>query len=924
MAIEQAIFTCCRARRDVGTTGFGYYSVTAGMDELRKNSAELSMLSSSYSAPRNQELWWSSSPDEAQRNASEKAAIAEHHPISFGYRLIEIDGREKAVFTFGKNLGRDIQGTRPGNIMVNTVAADLSDVAVYPFEYFDCPEIFVGYDRDFFVNAPDTPAPDLVRPEALTAVGSVTRKMAEEFLAQDSRRADLLVSMLQFVLDYNDPDQVTRQVMICDRKENIILWTAALSLCFPREIAKRFSFCTYSFLGSNDSGTVSIEPTMLCGVYSASINGDPEDRRATNYDFDLEAERIESALFDFERGFFTEAEPRCPGFMMILRGALMGGYDQLSDYHRFIMEETSCRAIDNDFAKGCCYYLIRKFKNQVSLSYLADAAAFARKYMDAAALRQLLETAFGCTLEQGEMSGSFSEIMSLSSACIEAGAVGKDYVYGVCIGFLRNAFLEQSLSRDEYLEAKQGIKGIFDGCGDSFEQAFADALTAGGLTEMIPSITKKWILLELAELLCRRAAEGGGTDVICGSGSDAQLLRAVVGRAVESEEQSRAELIGVFGGMFPDDAQRLCLADSLIAELGEGSEAYSDLVGCIASVAVGGSGREAAAIAADKPYKRQFFAVCTSRLLAEGSFEKAEKLFGEMTSGEISGGYSEYYTDMTAVMLSLADPDKKDAEAAAAEVFRTFEFAKANGALDGTADSISAAFVKAVVSSCAWFALDEASGKMLDEMVSGGCAGFFLNNGVARNMLIMRYAAESADTPKTKPPVSAEDMGTLDLSLIPKEDLPEVCELLAEFFAKRSIDSGSALSEAEGLFIGSGTNDERAALRDTLERAVRAAAKLSPKEQRAKLTAETLTILSVLCKTDLKSAGEELYELKVKLDDVCEAFESKEILKFVKEHGGNESRIKGMTAELAEGYDSKKHGGVFGRLRSRFGKGKNG
>lgn len=915
MAIEQAIFTCCRARREMGTTGFGYYSVTAGMDDLRKNSQELSMLSSSYSAPRNQELWWSSSPDDAVRNASEKAAIAERHPISFGYRLIDIGGTEKAVFTYGKNLGRDIQGSRPGNIMVNTVAADLSDVEAYPFEYFDSPEIFVGYDRDFFVNSPDTPAPDLDRPNSLTVGGSITREMVEDFLTQDSKRAELLVSMLQFVLDYNDPDYVTRQVMICDRKENIILWTAALSLCFPREIAKRFSFCTYSFLGSADSGSVSIERTMLCGVYSASANGDPEDRRATNYDFDLEAERIENALFDFERGFFTEAEPRCPSFMMILRSAFMGGYEQLASYHRFIIEETSCREIGNDLARGCCYYFIQKSKNQVSLSYLSDAADFAKKYMSAAALKNLLETAYACTLEQGEISGYFADIMSLSKSCIDIGACDKSYVYGVCLGFLKNAFLTLSLSRNEYLEAKQGIKEIFDGCGDSFERAFADLLTAQEQTGILSGSTKKWILLELAELLCRRAADIGGIDCLCSNGSDAVLFRTALGMAIGSEENNRDELIAVFGDMFPDDAQKLGFADALMTELGESSPAYNDLIGYIAALCADGANEAAAEFAADKPYMRQFFAACTSRLISNGSFDRAASVYGAMAADKLGSAYSKYLTDMIAAMLALSDGGESENNyTAAANVYRTFEFAAKKNALPGTADSICEAFAKAAVHSGAWYDLSSELGDMLLGLNEGSGSDFFKTDSRARNMLVMYCAASEKS--------SCESVGTLDCSVISTKDSPAVCALLADAFAKRCIDCGSALGERDRLFIDSSAPDSQKLLETTLSTVFSYILSSAPKELRAKLAAELLALMSVYCGTDLKSKGGEIYDSKVKTDDVIACFDSQEINGFVRDCGG--STIAKMTAEISEGFEAKKQGGVFGRLRSRFGRGKNG
>ena len=910
MSIEKALFTCCKARRETGTTGLGYYSVTAGMDAVRRSSQQISLMSSSYSAPRNQELWWSSAADEKTRDAEEKAAIKQHHPEAFTYRLIEEDGIEKAVFSFGKNLGRDVHGFRPGNILVSTVVCDPDDVEGYPFEYFGSKEIFTDLDREFFVNAPDEPAADLDAPESLEKGGRVTREDAEQFISEDPQRSELLMMMLQFLLDYNDPGQVTRQVMICDRMENIIYWTAALSLIFPKEIAQKFSFCTYSFLGTPDSGTVNLEPTMLCGVYSPSVNGDPEDRRATNYDFEFEAERIESALFDFEHGFFTESEPRCGYFAMMLKSALMNGFSGLEDYHRFLIDRTSYRSIDNDFARGSSVYLILRFRNQMSLNYLADAADFAEKYMDADALGELFDTAFGCTAGQGIMSSAFGDISELAVKCIDCGAKDKSEIYDLLLSFLKGGFTAQTLSRDEYLEAKGCIKSIFERCGDSFETCFAQALDSEDLRNELPGVTKKWVLLELAEILSRKAA-AEGREGICGDSSDAQLFREAVTRALGSEEKERSALIRVFGDMFPENERRY-FAQALAAESKGGTALYDDVIGYMAEQFADGC-TDMAAAAAESGVKQQFFSACAARLVNGGSYETAALRCRELLSESLDGAYNDRADEMTDLLIALSEDD--DADKAAANVYSAIETAeRAGDDSDKAKKAVCEAFCQTLKRHGKWYSPGEAAAEMCISLAEQCGRDMFTEDSIMRNVLIMCEAAVGASGGKT--PLA------LDISAIEKDELSGVSAALAESMVKRAADGGCMLDIP--AYIDPESVPHPGPEEETLIRAFRGILKTQSGDRRAELAAQTAVRLAVCGRVNFRRLGEDMYDNKLRPDDLSEYLEDKQIYTYLKEHGKTVSELKRISEELSGGYSEKRGGGVFGKIRSRFGKGKNG
>ena len=126
MDIEQAIYTYVKVRYDTRTAGFGFYSLTAGMELLLSKSRELRALVSSYIPPRNSDIWLAAEEtDPAVRDAEEERRITEHHPISFGYTIVNAGSRRLAVMTYGKNLGRDLAPVpQEGNCLVNTVVLE--------------------------------------------------------------------------------------------------------------------------------------------------------------------------------------------------------------------------------------------------------------------------------------------------------------------------------------------------------------------------------------------------------------------------------------------------------------------------------------------------------------------------------------------------------------------------------------------------------------------------------------------------------------------------------------------------------------------------------------------------------------------------------------------------------------------------------
>ena len=569
LPIEQSIYTCALARKETGTTGFGIFSETKGMQNLIDSSRELNNLNSNYSAPRNQELWWQTDiSDEKERDRVEAEMIREHHPVTFSFRCLNIEGIEKAVFTYGKNIGRDIAGIRPGNIMVSTVVSDISQIESYPFSYYGSKELFPEYDRSFFINAGENPVDDLPNYACLTQGDIISVKKVQNFINEKSERSDILLSMFQYLLDYNDKDYPDKQLMICDKKDNIIMWIAALSLIFPKEIAKKISFSTYSFLGESDVSHPVYENTMICGLYSPALNGDPADDSTTNYDFSAESSNEKTALYDFEKNYFIEADDRFGSFKMLIETSIKSNIQSLEKFHDFILNSTSYRNIDNDYARAYACFVIWTFPSERSLNNLDEAGIFASKYMEKNFLADMLEKIFSVTVGLGKKSSKFEIVLKFAEHCMEKNAVSSDFVIEKYSFLIKEKLTSEDIGREEFFDFKDKISNMFKKFDIDFEASLTDIIGLGVFQNIYRTSNKKWILLLITELLCRKIAFEGAEGLYSNS-EESVLFKSVFKKILLSEENKRSELMAAYADIFLDINSKFVFADVLYNEISD-------------------------------------------------------------------------------------------------------------------------------------------------------------------------------------------------------------------------------------------------------------------------------------------------------------------------------------------------------------------
>lgn len=368
--MERCIYTYCFLRYDKVGGGFGLYSYSDNIIPYFGNSETLETLfgGNAYRIPKNRDVWISHNND----CAAEERNLRKYHPEKFAYQEMIINGNNRndiAVLTFGRNLGRVTVGERVGNKVVYTLAGNPSEIKDYPCFYAGNRD-FLLFSRDFFMRDPDNPEQyqDEVKPKKAKKLNSqnievggiVTRESVHQFLTDRPERENILSALFYSLLNEHSGKQ--RPIIICDEKDNIIFWIAAVTLLFPLPIARKIYFNTYDYLGSEDGISVP-DKYSLCGVYSPTANNAP-DEEATNYRFQSFRNRKDIVLFDIEKNFIPEYES--DDFFDIIHQFCMGNESLLMSYHEYIINHTSYRDYDKRYTE---FYPVKTVKEELFSYY---------------------------------------------------------------------------------------------------------------------------------------------------------------------------------------------------------------------------------------------------------------------------------------------------------------------------------------------------------------------------------------------------------------------------------------------------------------------------------------------------------------------------------------------------------------------------
>lgn len=918
MNIERSIYTHTKVRRDTRSTGFGYYSMTPGMEQLLSLSSELSAVSLGYIAPKNSECWWESNQqDTLLRDETEAARIREHHPVCFGYTVVNVSGRDVAALTFGRNLGRDLSAmTRDGNILVNTLALNSGELRGYPYIYYGSPELFLDHERGYFLNAGDEPAEPLEPLQQLTAGSSAPAAGDIEMFLNEEDRLAALISMLRALMEINDGGSL-RRIIVCDSKENIINWVAALSMVYPEETARNFTFRTYSFFGCNtDDFTPVYDDVMFCGAYTPAVNGDSSQGKATNYDFAHECQNESSAVFDFEQGYCEQTEEKHPYFDMFIESAFSTDLRILKSYHDFIRERTSCRSLGSDYAKGYGCYTILQLKNENSLKYITDAADFALGYMDEQTARQLLTIAYSLTVDSGKEGRHFEEILDVSLKCISSGAAAAGFVRAHYISFLIRLVTAEDTQRDDYYRLKERIRGVFAGGAESIEAEFVSAFTVQGITMMTSSVCKRWKLIELADCVSKVMADESSH--FCGTDDElSDVFDRLTKKIIISEQNDRPGLIAAFADMFPQPAQRAAYLVDMYGMTGEYPDIRRDVLSCIAGICITAEREEICSIAdfaESQGISSELAGLITEHAgKTEDLAERAELYVRiiDCADGRLDDAFMLFVRDLEVNCQGSGG------------VYLVFSLVKRCGRLaDIDVPSFCKRYYTEAAKEYGRYGLDTEAGDRLLEIAAALDEPLTVLRGVMGNMATMHFVRRYAAEPdKSRMCLKLDDLEYINFELMRKSEREDCIAVLGAAFAERSHAINTALAVDYDAFIN--CDDERnKTVTEELFLAWLSFLAEDQQKDSPRLMGQVLAVSAVRCRLPAQQIAELLNNGRIKPDDIKPGLFSHEVMSYLDRTSERSSELKGYLNSMMRDIENccgTKTASPFGRLRSKLG-----
>lgn len=340
MARHQIIYTSCMRGIDGVNDGQQIYSYDASFSASKSDEVKSLF---TYQVPS------------LQPGVIMTEALALTMPESFSYRLLKMGS---ASLTLNTYLGRDYMGSagRFGNHLCHSVVCDFYDMDVYPCEIYGSSTLRSSMEY----SEVNSSAPPAYLPEAVLEKGyTIDPDIVVEFLGI-GKNLDYFKKMVCAMLRFQTEK---KRIVICDEKENIIMWIAALHYSLPLEIAKKVNFTTYEF-------DPELSPAQICGV----IN------QGSRYNAGGYVSSGRHYVFDFINSKFNEIEPD-NNFVIFLDTAFSFSYESLTEFQEFVTSKTTYREANEEYyAAYELYSLLTEGISELSLIQFQNVIAFSEKY----------------------------------------------------------------------------------------------------------------------------------------------------------------------------------------------------------------------------------------------------------------------------------------------------------------------------------------------------------------------------------------------------------------------------------------------------------------------------------------------------------------------------------------------------------------
>ena len=668
MSIERSIYASLPLGVEQSTTGFQYFSYTPGFKPLLESdtSKMLAGVSSAGYTPPDGKEWLCSLPldvnvsdlsendysisipqDVSEANAAEIAA-KRFHPYSISYKTVKIGGADKAVFWFGKNLGIDWSGGRPGNSYIYTLTCDVGDVKKTPIFYCSSPAVCCNISRsEFYPEQGSAKKPELLRyissleeendlaPVKYSAgFDEITAREIVDHIRTDNN-IDILCSMVSALMELKDGN-LGRRLIIADERRNILLWIAALTYIFPVESSRELSFSSYTYAPSDFD---------INGVFVPELN---DCFRSSKSGYNFSTVRGSYAVYDFSVGEYApEVAVKDGFFITMLKSAFKINLSLIDDYKKYILEHTLYRGLTSEYGLG---YSLYAYMNDKKTYTLSEATAFAEKYTDMSEKKALLNKLADNYQKIGEKEADIEALNEYLSFCADNGVESRENINRLFAEKFNEVFFGNTADDKEVIACAELCAKICGVSSDQFAVKFAETNSMTKLTDVVlhtPSIVR---IMHIHGAVVQYADKNRlplSPRSEAGKIVKSTIDRMIVSDSIKSSTQIKAHIQQNFEYLHTVSG-RLGFCDSVMSSLAERgfSNACAGVLDCVSEMYMTGDSSARSELFAElkrSDFAKEHIRQIIKRIKSDNNIISQLNAFTELYSygGSLASGYAE-------------------------------------------------------------------------------------------------------------------------------------------------------------------------------------------------------------------------------------------------------------------------------------------
>lgn len=384
--------------------------------------------------------------------ANKASLIAgELQPACFTFSSVNLKDNKYYYFYYGKDMGFDWSAARPFAEYYSVVLCEENDISTYPITYCASPVVCCDIKREaFFPNDGSTiPAPsplkylkslndknDLMISHS-AGFNQISIEEVFQFI-QSENRIDILKNMLSALIQLKSGNK-NCNIIIADKKENILKWIYAITYVFPFESALDISFSTYRYKFENSFD--------ISGAYIPELNG----RNVPSQDMDnipiteYNCKNLQNtyAVYDFkDLEFGSHIEIYNNIFTSLIENAFSINKQILDSYKKYISTSTTYRKVDASYMDGTILYMFLEKNKRLTPEQMKLALIFAEKYANINEKKRIYDRimmAYKDYISDAEM---LEIIIDFIRYCVEHRITEQSTVENIFMTDVKTAFLD--------------------------------------------------------------------------------------------------------------------------------------------------------------------------------------------------------------------------------------------------------------------------------------------------------------------------------------------------------------------------------------------------------------------------------------------------------------------------------------------------